>query len=544
MNRAFGKWSLVLLAFVVPVAFACFTSHIWEDYFITLRSSRNLVAGQGLVFNPGERVHTFTSPLGVLGPALCTWISGIDNETAALWLFRLASAAALAAAAARLWRRANDLALGRIGRLVLFGLVLADPKLTDFAINGMETGFLVFFTVLLWSELESPGGPRASALAVAFAGLMWTRPDGFVLAGALVIPHLLRRRTDGGAPRVGWRTLGRGALLGGLLYAPWFFWAWSYYGSPVPHTVIAKAVLAPPFDLLDWLLLPLKLVGRNSPLDGLFLPAYWRFGGWSLDGVNYAHLLAGLAALAWLIPGLPAAGRRASLALFAGAFYLNSIQPFPWYLPPWTALAAIALAFIADWAAARALAAGRRRLRAAVTTVAALTVALQVTLLACVAWQVRIQQQVIEDHGRRVIGEWLRDQAAPGDRVFLEPLGYIGYYSRLKTYDVPGLSAPEVVRAIRSGVTAFADLIIRFNPEWLVLRPGELEREGISQEWMLARYRIVKQVENKSQLDAIRFLPGRPWLELDAYFLVFERLDHGRTPSPSPPAPPGSGAGR
>ena len=161
------------------------------------------------------------------------------------------------------------------------------------------------------------------------------------------------------------------------------------------------------------------------------------------------------------------------------------------------------------------------------------------TLLACVAWQIRIQQEVIEDHGRREIGKWLRDQATPGDRVFLEPLGYIGYYSRLKTYDVPGLSSPEVVRAIRSGITTFADLITRLNPEWLVLRPGELEREGISQEWMADRYRLVKQVENKSRLDAIRFLPGRPWLELDAYFLVFERLDHRR-----PHAPLESTAGR
>ena len=539
MNRAVGKWSLVFLAFCVPVAFACFTSHIWEDYFITLRSSRNLVAGQGLVFNPGERVHTFTSPLGVLGPALCTWISGLGHETAALWLFRLASAAVLAAAAALLWRRSDELGLRRIGRLVLFGLVLGDPKLIDFAINGMETGFLVFFTVLLWSELEAPGGPRAGVVAVAFAGLMWTRPDGFVLAGALVLPHLVWRQKDGDAPRHGWRTLRRGALLGGLLYAPWFFWAWWYYGSPVPHTIVAKAVLAPSVNGLDWLLLPLKLVGRDSPLDGLFLPAYWRFGGWPLHGVDYAHLVAGLAAFAWLIPGLPGAGRRASLALFIGAFYLNSIQTFPWYLPPWAALATIALAFTADWTAAKALAAGRRRLHAAVAIVAAATVALQVTLLACVAWQIRIQQEVIEDHGRREIGKWLRDQATPGDRVFLEPLGYIGYYSRLKTYDVPGLSSPEVVRAIRSGITTFADLITRLNPEWLVLRPGELEREGISQEWMADRYRLVKQVENKSRLDAIRFLPGRPWLELDAYFLVFERLDHRR-----PHAPLESTAGR
>ena len=50
-------------------------------------------------FNPGERVHTFTSPLGVLLPALCTWMAGADHEAAALWLFRLLNAALLGAMA-------------------------------------------------------------------------------------------------------------------------------------------------------------------------------------------------------------------------------------------------------------------------------------------------------------------------------------------------------------------------------------------------------------------------------------------------------------
>src|SRR5687768_17948830 len=29
--------------------------------------------------------------------------------------------------------------------------------------------------------------------------------------------------------------------IAGTIYLPWFIFAWSYYGSPVPHTIIAKA---------------------------------------------------------------------------------------------------------------------------------------------------------------------------------------------------------------------------------------------------------------------------------------------------------------
>ena len=221
-----AKWLVVALAFLAPVVFAAFTHHAWEDYFITLRASRHLVEGHGLVFNPGERVHTFTSPLGVLVPALCTALAGPDREEAALWLFRLINAALLASGALLLWRRADSLRLGGVGRVALFGLLIADAKLTDFSINGMETAMLVWFLLLLWSELEAPTGPRVGWLAAACAGLMWTRPDAFVLAGVLTLAHVIfPARLAGAAPHRPWPELWRGVLLGGLLYAPWFAWA-------------------------------------------------------------------------------------------------------------------------------------------------------------------------------------------------------------------------------------------------------------------------------------------------------------------------------
>lgn len=67
------------------LGFALFTGHIWEDYFITFRSSLNLATGHGLVFQPGERVHTFTSPLGTLLPALFALGGGEEVVARALW---------------------------------------------------------------------------------------------------------------------------------------------------------------------------------------------------------------------------------------------------------------------------------------------------------------------------------------------------------------------------------------------------------------------------------------------------------------------------
>jgi hypothetical protein len=521
MRRQNLKWLIAVAAFAIPIGFALFTNHAWEDYYITLRSSQNLLDGKGLVYNAGDRLHTFTSPLGVLIPALCTWLSGPNHELTALWIFRVFNATLLAATAALLWRRSQTLKLGRVGRFVLIGMLFLDPKLIDFSTSGQEAAILVFFAVLLWSELEAPDGPRSRWLALALSGLMWTRPDAFVLAGAIMLPHLWLNRGADAARRA---VLLRGGLFGGLLYLPWFAWAWWYYGSPIPNTIMAKAAINVPRNVLDLLFLPLTLLGPTSHLDGVFLPSYWQLGGWMDCVVNFGHALALAAAFSWVVPQLPAAGRRVSLALFIGALYLSAIYVYPWYFAPWTALASISLGFLADWAWARAAKAVSRPARPAVMTACVTTVAFEAMLLACVTWETRVQQRVIEDGGRKIIGEWLRDNAAPGDRVFLEPLGYIGYYSHLKAYDYPGLSSREVVTAIREGATTYNELIAQLKPDWLVLRPVEIAQQGITYANIHAHYRVAKVMDHARELRAIPFLPGRGWLEYDSQFVVFQRV--------------------
>ena len=471
-----ARWLVGALALAVPLGFAAFTHHAWEDYFITLRSSRNLVEGHGLVFNAGERLHTFTSPLGVLVPALCTCLAGPGHEDGALWIFRLVNALLLAGAALLAWDRCRTLGLRPPGRVLFFGLLLADAKLADFATNGMETAILVFFLLLLWSELEAPGGPHAGRLALAFGGLMWTRPDAFILAGVLVVPWLLFHSYPASSPRRWWSPLVRGALLGGLIYLPWFAWAWWYYGTPVPNTVTAKLAYTPPVHLRDFFLLPWQALTGHSVLLDFFLPSNWFFGGWPQRLPLFSQVLGVVAAFGWLVPGWPAAGRRLSLAVFLGLFYLRCIILFPWYVPPWTILASLAIAFAFDQVCASGVVARHVWLKSGLRILCALALLLQVSLLAATAWQMRIQQRVVETGVRRQIGEWLHAHAAPGDTVFLEPLGYIGYFSQLKTYDFPGLSSPEVIAAVRHGAKSYVALIAALRPTWVVLRPVDAVR--------------------------------------------------------------------
>lgn len=528
LSQSRWRWAVIALAALIPLGFAAWTQHAWEDFFITLRSSRHLAEGQGLVFQPGERVHTFTSPLGVLLPALGWWLTGA-GETGALWFLRVVGAGLLAWGAALLWRRSGTLGLGPLGRVVLFGLVLADAKLTDFAINGMETAVLVFFVVWFWSELEAPDGLRPARLGLAAAGLMWTRPDAFILAGALAVPHLIFRENDAaGVRRVPLVRLGQAAAIGVAFYLPWLVWAWLYYGSPVPNTIIAKAAYTPPVHVRDLLLLPWRLLRGETLGVDLFLPSYQTFGGWPAGFSSLAAVLVNGAAWAWLVPGWSRAGRRVSLAVWLGMFYISSIILFPWYVPPWTVLAALALAFAAD-AVYRSAWVRRRAWAAAVWRMACVVVlVVQVGVLLATAAQMRVHERVVEQGVRRAIGRWLAAQAAPGDTVFLEPLGYIGYYSQLKMYDFPGLSSPEVVAAVRGGAKSYAALIAQLRPTWVVLRPNELARPDLRVPAALADYDYVAVWDARPQLASVSLLPGRPWCEFEACYLVYHRKPAAR----------------
>lgn len=513
----------MLLVTALPLSFALFTNHAWEDYYITLRSSRNLVLGHGLVFNSGEPVHTFTSPLGVLVPAFFTWVTGVDHEMQALWFFRFFNAFLLFGSALIVWRRFETLKISLFARCFFYGVAFTESKLIDFSTNGMETAILIFFTLLLWSELERSPGPRIGMIAVGCAGLLWTRPDSFILSGALILPHLIIRTRSGGHRLVHWRPIIIGILIGGVCYVPWFTWAWWYYGSPIPHTIIAKSQVTSTMAPLTVLSIPwLTLSGKSLFMD-IFLPAYWFYGNWPKVLSYVAYTLSTIAGFAWIIPRLPATARRTSLTLFFGMFYICAIIFFPWYSPPWTLLATLALTFALDHALKNSRVIQLPILSSILRISASAVVFIQILVLAAVSWEMRVQQRVIEQNIRRDIGLWLRSNSTKNETVFMECLGYIGYYSQLKTYDYPGLSSPEVVSTIKSGSRRFTEVITRLNPTWLVLRPFEIADASKPENAALHNYTLVRVWDGQSELDSISFLPGRGWLERDAKFFVLRR---------------------
>ena len=514
-------------AAIVCLGFAAFTGHMWEDYFITFRTSLNLATGNGLVFQPGERVHTFTSPLGTLLPALFALGGGEDVAVRALWGFRLVSVLALGAA---LWVAVRALQRGRIVTLVVVGIGVAwalDPKIVDFSMNGMETGLIVLFVTLTWHAFSS--GARMLPCALGFAGLQWTRPDGCVYFVAIAIAWMAFGRPIAG---LGWREriffVLRAIAVGRLIYLPWLIFAWSYYGSPVPHTIIAKVHPHSPGELIGLLAAyPWRLLFGHTRVHDLFLPAGYYLGGWPEVLTWPSRILAVGAALAWTWPRVAPAGRIASGAFSLGGFYVAYIPGFPWYFPGWQSIGLLAWAHVlhALWTVRPGTPWAMSLPEITVRISTALLVLLQAGLFGCVAWQMRTQQALIENGHRREVGRWLAKNAGERDTVFLESLGYIGYYSGLKMLDTPGLASPEVVATRRAGNRTFAQIISALHPDWLVLRPGEASTLYAEAPKLGQTYRLVRPFDVTSAVEALPFVPGRGYLEYDAVFLVYRRTD-------------------
>lgn len=504
---------LLLLALIVaaPAWFTLRSGNIWEDFFITYRCSLNLVHGEGLTYEAGTRVHTFTSPLGTLLPALLAWGAGTDDSAVVLGWFRVLGCLALAAAwwlAAPGFRSAAGLAAA-----ALFWAL--DVKIAAFSTNGMETAWLLLAVVLAWRALVDRR-PVLAGVALGFA--LWTRPDGFIFVMALAIAVLV---IPGG---VRWRLRDWLVMAGvaAAIYTPWFAWAWSYYGSPVPNTVAAKAThltLAESLRILA--AYPFQFLFTHSAAHDAFLPPYFFFGPWPAWLPWFGHGVALLAAGVACWPACSRPSRVAGLGFVLGGIYLTITTRAPWYFPAWALLAYLALAGGLEKAWRR----WRPRWRAVALGGAAVLLAAQGWLFFAVTQQLRWQQELIEWDVRARIGRQLRNSSAsPSETVFLEPLGYIGFFSGLAMRDTPGLGAPEVVRLRKAGTLAMGKLIAAVQPHWAVLRDVELagmtaeERARLETDYFLAATH-----DARDRINAVSWLPGREFLLFDAYYTVWRR---------------------
>lgn len=210
--------------------------------------------------------------------------------------------------------------------------------------------------------------------------------------------------------------------------------------------------------------------------------------------------------------------------------YLDYFPTYPasWYLPGPAWLALFSLACLLDRILQRADGSAsllRHKLAGPALAISAAFVVLAVWMSLQAGTVFAAQQKVIDGGNRRDIGLWLKAHAEPGDTVFMECLGYIGYFSGLRTYDWPGMSSPEVVKASHETDHNWPDIVARLKPDWLVLRPQEALGVLYGGSPPAAPdYELVQTFDVTDKLEKMD-LYAEGLLSFDSCFLVFRRLD-------------------
>ncbi|MEM8931224.1 MAG: hypothetical protein AAGE94_08610 [Acidobacteriota bacterium] len=208
--------------------------YVFEDAFITYRYARNLADGLGFVFNPGERVFGTSAPLLTLLLASLARL-GIDPAIAGGWIScaSLSAAGALGAIVLRLQGYPNAGAVFALATIWAAGNV--------FAYFGLETALHL---ALIVAVVLAAGADRPTLTGVLLGLLCWNRYDGMAVAVAVGFWLWARRR------RPPWHE----AMIATGLFGVWILFAWSYFGSPTPNTLGAKAGDSAPWQYVGWTL--------------------------------------------------------------------------------------------------------------------------------------------------------------------------------------------------------------------------------------------------------------------------------------------------
>jgi len=222
---------------IVALAWAVATLDRWttDDAFISFRYAQNLVEGQGLVFNEGERVEAYSNFLWTLWIAAGLRLGAAAESWTYYWgaLFYLGSIGLLVLNHALLRRRLN-LAPWLIPLAALGAAAHTDWSV--FATCGLETalfGFLLLagYLIVVW-RIDSPAWLAGAGLMLGLASL--TRPEG-ILPALIVGCFVLLQ----GRPRI------KSALSYGVPFAVVFLafliWRHGYYGEWLPNTFWAKS---------------------------------------------------------------------------------------------------------------------------------------------------------------------------------------------------------------------------------------------------------------------------------------------------------------
>lgn len=471
-----------------------------EDSFISFRYAQNLLAGDGLVFNPdGQRVEGITNLLWTLFVAGGSWVTGSGLPAVSVTLGLVCGVLILILAWAWVF---EELAGSGLRFPVAAGVALAAPFLLAvapgfafYAASGLEVAFFAFLITAGLYFLR--GGGRlwcASVGSLLLGAAAITRPEAALVLAFAAAAYAFWPGGDT------WRRMLAAALPGGVVLAAVTLWRLYYYGSLIPNTAFAKAGGFEVMEQWGWPYI-LEAAEQN-----------WFHLAWLLalaGAVSHRGFLKRNLATLCVVPAW------AAYIVYVGGDYM----PFDRFVLPM--LPVLYVLAVAGTALVSRAIVGSYSTRLGLAS-RAVSVALPVVVLVAV-FASQVPDQVDEEEERRdyiasmteqrrAVGNWF-DENDPDALIARNAVGAIGYYSDVRILDMLGLNDEYIAHHgqkdpsfLPGHQTGDGDYVLRREPDYIM--PSNIEppfrfvsdRELASSPEFREEYeRIVVELDNGSK---------------------------------------------
>jgi hypothetical protein len=443
-----------------------------DDAFITFRYVRNLISGQGFVFNLGEHILGTTTPFYTLYLALIGKL-GLDFILVGKLTNIVADTAAVLLLFIVVYRTSN-----RIVAWAVALLVLASPYNLRYSASGMETGIYTFMILLVLYLYEQR---RWKLMALVGGILVLVRPDGLLALLVIALFWIIDKHEL--------KTGIKYALLTGLVMLPWFIFATWYFGSPIPHSITSKALTYRTSVPMGWLYILWYIFFQNGGTGGTLLIG--------------AFLVTGSAAVLLRQALRPLRLYLVWMVLYIVTFTFFQSGRFGWYYAPIMPMlfTLVALGGAELFKQVSRFTAMTNILQSNLRYILAGTLFLAIIVTSGISaygsWQQSYEEVANEKIMWQPLGLWIRENSCPDATVALESIGGIGWYSERYIWDEGGLVSAKTYTLNKEtpGNINVMAILRTYHPDlYIAWNPWELEtyiKTPESQAWLEANYVLV-----------------------------------------------------
>ncbi|MCP4602185.1 MAG: hypothetical protein GY847_16995 [Proteobacteria bacterium] len=390
-----------------------------DDAFITYRHSDNFAAGEGLVFNPGEKVEATSNFVFAILLGTLRFLGDIEPGSAALVLNFLSVWFIAFWLIQEGYRRFKgdpaDFSYWFSGFIFFFFL----PSSFYYVWAGLETSLfssLIFGGCILF--LRSAPKPAG----VCLAGVVWAIAASTRMEGLIVLPVALLALQYRFSKT---KAIGAGLFaLGGFvsIFGPVLLWRWHYYGFLLPNTYYAKIYGGNMMLHLRGLKYVIGFLSMYIGITGVLV-----FGIIRLFKPHANHFR-----IVFLVPLL--------LAQIAGVIYVGG-DYFPFYRFFVPSMPIVALLFV-ELIVTRASNTSTEMHKIPYVIVFLFALFNGAIAVQNKAHMSKAVYQQIEVVTRTEVGHLLRRNVPENATLLLAAAGAIPYYSKLKSHDFFGLTDP------------------------------------------------------------------------------------------------------